>query len=58
MPTYGYDWGQGIACKSISASRLNDIRNKHSLQEYWDQNSMSPYYQYVDSAGRSHEIWI
>lgn len=58
MPTYGYDWGQGIACKSISASRLNDIRNKHSLQEYWDQNSMSPYYQYVDSAGRSHEIWF
>ena len=58
MPTYGYDWGQGVSCKSISASRLNDIRHKYSLQQYWDHTSMSPYYRYTDSAGRGHEVWF
>lgn len=58
MPTYGYDWGEGVKNQSITAAKFAAIRQKYTMREYWDEASLSPYYKYSDESGHSHEIWF
>ncbi len=58
LPTYGYDWGNGLTTTSVTAGRLQTLKEQYPLTEYFDQASMSPYYAYVDSNGISHQIWL
>lgn len=59
LPTYGYDWSSaGGRATTVTFSRLNNLKNKYKLGEYFDQNSMSPYYIYSDEYGNKHTIWL
>ncbi|HNX93276.1 MAG TPA: glycosyl hydrolase family 18 protein, partial [Syntrophomonas sp.] len=58
LPTYGYDWGEGIDTATVTAKRLQSLKNQYNLTESFDEASMSPYYSYVDNNGVSHQIWL
>jgi spore germination protein YaaH len=58
LPTYGYDWGDGITTTTVTAKRLQSLKNQYHLTESFDEASMSPYYSYVDNNGVSHQIWL
>lgn len=57
MPTYGYDWANGLTTTTITAPKLQALKNQYQLSEFFDNASMSPYYTYVDSNGVAHQIW-
>ncbi|MEN6349803.1 MAG: glycosyl hydrolase family 18 protein [Syntrophomonas sp.] len=58
VPTYGYDWASGVPTSTITAGKLQSLQQTYDVRESFDNNSMSPYYTYVDSNGKSHQIWI
>lgn len=58
MATYGYDWGSDGEARTISASKLQQIMGRYSVNAHFDQASMSPYYTYYDEEGHSHQIWM
>ncbi|MBP1762668.1 MAG: glycosyl hydrolase-like protein [Firmicutes bacterium] len=58
LPTYGYDWGEGISTTTVTAKRLQSLKNQYNLTESFVEASMSPYYSYVDNNGVSHQIWL
>jgi len=58
LPTYGYDWGEGINTATVTAKRLESLKSQYNLTESFDEASMSPYYSYVDNNGVSHQIWL
>jgi len=58
LPTYGYDWGNGLSTTTVTATRLNSLKSQYQLTEHFDNASMSPYYTYVDNNDISHQIWL
>lgn len=58
MPTYGYDWSSGGGAQTITAPKLAAIQAKYKLSEKFDNESMSPYFIYLDEKGHSHQIWM
>ncbi|MDD3269227.1 MAG: glycosyl hydrolase family 18 protein [Syntrophomonadaceae bacterium] len=58
LPTYGYDWADGLKTTSVTASKLQALEQKYKVTEGFDYPSMSPYYNYVDSNGKYHQIWL
>lgn len=58
LPTYGYDWSAGLPTTTVTLSKLNSIKEKYQVNEYFDTAQMSPYYTYTDSSGRFHQIWL
>lgn len=58
LPTYGYDWGNGLSTATVTAPRLNTLKSQYKLTEFFDNVSMSPHYTYVDSEGIFHQIWL
>jgi spore germination protein len=58
LPTYGYDWGNGLSTTTVTAARLQTLKEQYNLTESFDNASMSPYYSYVDNNGVSHQIWL
>ncbi|NLV22795.1 MAG: hypothetical protein GXY49_12585 [Syntrophomonadaceae bacterium] len=58
LPTYGYDWGEGISTTTVTAKRLQGLKSQYKLTESFDEASMSPYYSYVDHSGVNHRIWL
>jgi spore germination protein YaaH len=58
LPTYGYDWGDGLSTTTVTAARLQTLKEQYNLTESFDNASMSPYYSYVDNNGVSHQIWL
>ena len=58
MPTYGYDWSSAGSAQTITAPKLAAIQAKYKVSEKFDNESMSPYFTYVDEQGYSHQIWM
>lgn len=58
LPTYGYDWGDGLKTTTVTASRLNTLKEQYQLAAHFDNASMSPYYTYIDRNGISHQVWL
>jgi hypothetical protein len=58
MPTYGYDWANGIKTSTVTAERLAKLKQTYQLNESFDQKSCSPFFSYYDSNGRLHQIWM
>lgn len=58
LPTYGYDWGDGINTTTVTASKLQSLKSRYNLIESFDEASMSPCYTYVDNNGVNHHIWL
>ncbi|NLG33092.1 MAG: hypothetical protein GX550_06190, partial [Syntrophomonadaceae bacterium] len=58
MPTYGYDWNSSGSAVTVTQPRLLDLKKKYELKENFDNESMSPYYTYVDHKGQYHQIWL
>ncbi|HRW11512.1 MAG TPA: glycosyl hydrolase family 18 protein [Syntrophomonas sp.] len=58
LPTYGYDWGEGIDGTTITAAKLYSLQGKYKLTESFDKASMSPSYSYIDNNGVRHQIWL
>lgn len=58
LPTYGYDWGDGLTTTTVTASRLNTLKEQYQLAAHFDNASMSPYYTYIDRNGISHQVWL
>lgn len=58
MPTYGYDWAKGMNGITVTANKLQTIKKKYTVEEHFDQASMSPYYTYWDNYGVFHELWL
>lgn len=58
LPTYGYDWGEGVTTTTVTAQRLLNLKSQYKLSESFDEASMSPYYRYVDGNGVNHQIWL
>jgi hypothetical protein len=58
MPTYGYNWSPGSNAVTVTASKLAEIESRYEVEEFFDQDSMSPYYIYYDEKGGRHEIWM
>ncbi|MEN6325973.1 MAG: glycosyl hydrolase family 18 protein [Syntrophomonas sp.] len=58
LPTYGYDWANGLTTTTVTAAKLQALKEKYQVIEGFDYQSMSPYYNYVDSNNKSHQIWL
>lgn len=59
VPTYGYDWSSaGGKATTVTLTKLNSLKSKYKLNEYFDSSSMSPYYIYYDEYGNKHTIWL
>ncbi len=63
ISNYGYDWalpfvmGQTEAL-SLSTVRALDLARQYGAEIQFDQVAESPYFNYNDSAGRSHIVWF
>lgn len=42
LPTYGYDWGDGLSTTTVTAARLQTLKEQYNLTESFDNASMSP----------------
>ncbi|MBO8158253.1 glycosyl hydrolase family 18 protein [Thermosyntropha sp.] len=59
IPTYGYDWSlAGGRASTVTATKLQNLKSKYVLNEYFDSYSMSPYWTYYDAYGNLHYIWL
>lgn len=58
LPTYGYDWAAGVKTTTVTAAKLQALKQKYQVNEGFDQASMSPYFNYVDSNNKYHQIWL
>ncbi|SHG39085.1 Predicted glycosyl hydrolase [Thermosyntropha lipolytica DSM 11003] len=59
VPTYGYDWSSaGGRATTVTLARLNQLKSKYKLTEYFDSLSLSPYYIYYDEYGNRHIIYL
>lgn len=63
IPLYGYDWtlpyveGESLA-KTISYTDAIALANKYQVEIKFDEEAMSPYFNYKDSEGNFHEVWF
>jgi spore germination protein YaaH len=57
VPLYGYDWvdGHGTPVSWLQAFQLSQ---RYGVQPVFDAASQSPWFGYVDSAGRRHVVWF
>jgi spore germination protein YaaH len=58
MPTYGYDWAEGMDGTTVTAPKLDAVRTRYSTTEKFDLTSMSPGFTYIDDRQVVHQIWM
>ena len=62
IPNYGYDWTlpfrQGNRALSISNPHAVELAARHYAAIRFDEKAQSPWFRYVDAAGREHEVWF
>lgn len=63
IPTYGYDWPLPFvkgetAATSISSVRAIDLARTYGAEINYDTVSQSPWFNYTDEQGVSHEVWF
>ena len=63
IPNYGYDWtlpfvsGKSKA-RSIGNSEAVNIAIRYGAEIKFDETAASPYFNYTDEYGRTHEVWF
>lgn len=58
IPTYGYDWADGLKTNTVTAAKLSQLKQTYKLSESFDQKNCSQSYSYWDKNGRLHQIWM
>ncbi len=63
IPNYGYDWTlpfvQGTSrAISISSQQALSIAARYGAEIIYDDYAKSPFFNYIDEAGRQHEVWF
>ena len=62
IPLYGYNWllpyQQGRAATSVSPQQAVTLAADHRAAIQFDEAAQSPWFHYVDSEGREHEVWF
>ena len=62
IPNYGYDWilpyQRGRRATSISNQYAVVLANRYGAAIRYDEQAQSPWFRYVDEAGREHEVWF
>ncbi|MBR1659955.1 MAG: LysM peptidoglycan-binding domain-containing protein [Oscillospiraceae bacterium] len=62
MPNYGYDWTlpfvQGSAARPLTNVGAVTLAGNVGAEIRFDAEAQSPWFNYVDSAGRRHEVWF
>lgn len=60
---YGYDWtlpfvAGGENAEAVSPQRAIELAKQHNAAIEYDVNAQAPYFEYVDSDGKLHEVWF
>lgn len=63
IPAYGYDWPlpfqPGVSrANSISNLQAIDLARTYRQAIRYDEQAQSPWFQYVDEEGQTHEVWF
>lgn len=62
IPNYGYDWTlpfvAGSRAERISIEEAVLRAERVGAQIQFDETAQSPYYKYIDTEGREHEVWF
>lgn len=63
IPTYGYDWTlpfepEVSRATSISNSQAVALAREYRQSIRYDEQAQSPWFQYTDQAGQTHEVWF
>ncbi|TCN25149.1 glycoside hydrolase family 18 protein [Mesobacillus foraminis] len=62
VPLYGYDWvvpyTAGTVASAISNQNAIDTAIRHQSPIQYSEVYQSPYFQYRDEQGRTHEVWF
>ncbi len=63
IPLYGYDWTLpyekgGKFAKAIDHQEAIELAEKYGAEIKYDYTAQSPYFNYVDEAGKSHIVWF
>lgn len=59
---YGYDWTlpfvEGSFARAISPQEAIRLAREHNVSIQFDEVAQAPYFNYVDTEGRKHEVWF
>lgn len=55
---YGYDWPEGERGSIVDHSDVEELKKKHGVNVFWDENHYSPYLQYTSAEGVEHIVWF
>ena len=62
IPNYGYDWTlpyrQGSAARALSNTGAVTLAGQAKAAIEFDQRAQAPFFRYLDSEGRQHEVWF
>ena len=62
VPNYGYDWTlpfqQGSAARALTNTGAVALAGRARAAIQFDPTAQAPYFRYVDSEGRQHEVWF
>lgn len=62
MPGYGYDWTlpfvRGSRAVNLSITQAAELASRVGAQIQFDEDSMTPFFEYVDNQGRAHIVWF
>jgi len=59
---YGYDWTlpfvEGTIAKAVSPQQAIQIAAQRNVPIQYDARAQAPFFNYVDDAGKRHEVWF
>lgn len=60
---YGYDWTLpfvpgGEYAKAVSPQEAIRLAREHNVAINYDYRAQAPFFRYIDSAGKTHEVWF
>ncbi|WP_057768415.1 LysM peptidoglycan-binding domain-containing protein [Cytobacillus praedii] len=59
---YGYDWTlpfvQGSTARAVSPQQAIQIAANNNVAIQYDNKAQAPFFNYVDNAGKKHEVWF
>lgn len=62
LPGYGYDWTlpyvRGSAARNLSITQAAELAMRVGAQIQFDQDSLTPFFEYTDAQGRQHIVWF
>lgn len=62
LPGYGYDWtlpfSRGDRAQNLSIAQATELAARYGATIQFDEDAMTPFFTYYDSAGREHIVWF